>query len=34
MREIHQMQRTPHLQTPQRVSTPAPIPHPARITVG
>jgi hypothetical protein len=34
MREIHQMQRTLHPQQPQRVSTPAPIPHPVRITVG
>jgi hypothetical protein len=34
MREIQQMQRSRHSQPPQRVSTPAPIPHPARITVG
>ena len=34
MREIHQMQRTQRPQQPQRVSTPSPIPHPVRITVG
>ena len=34
MLDIRQMQRGRNRQQPERVSTPVPIPHPVRITVG